>query len=313
MASELEIVRYPKISNVNIFIVAMEYRTPHLHRDFELNLVLEGHLTLLCNNERYMANAGDLLLLNPNQPHELYTQGEVGATILCLQISPRFFRDTLPTMPDVFFETVKLRSAESWTWITAFMKDLVALTISYMEPQLHYQLYCASRLNKIFYLLMEHVSHHFLSFADQQAIQRKAERILRLLDFVDANFMHKINLQDFAESEGVSLNHMSFFVKENLNQTFQEYVATVRYNQARKLLLAENKRLIDVCLESGFSDPRYLTKAFVQKTGMRPDEYRRKYAVPKEEDEYHRSLHSSQKFYSDEEAIRILTYINTQF
>jgi AraC-like DNA-binding protein/mannose-6-phosphate isomerase-like protein (cupin superfamily) len=309
MENEFEIIRYPKINNVNLFIVAMEYRTPHLHRDFEVDLVLEGQLTLLSNNERYTASAGDLLLLDPNRPHELFTHGEIGATILCLQISPRFFRDTMPAMSDVFFRTVKLETGETSKWLKALRKDFIELTAAYMDARPQRRLLCASRLNEMFYMLLEHVPHHFLSSAEQQAIERKVERILRLLDFVNANFTHKIKLQDFAQAEGVSLNYMSYFVKAHLNQTFQEYVATVRYHQARKLLLTENKRLIDICIESGFSDPRYLTKTFLRKTGSRPDAYKRKYALRQEEDQYHRSIYSSQKFYSDEEAARILEHL----
>ena len=304
--NEFEIIRYPKINNVNSFIVALEYRTAHLHRDFELNLVLEGRLTLLSNNKRYIGQAGDVLLLNPNQPHEYFTHGEVGATLLCLQISPRFFKDTFPAMPDVSFESVKLGDA---AWRNEFMKYAYDFAAAYMNPHINSLLSGSALLYAIFFLLLEHVPHHFLSSAEQQAILRKTERILRLLDFVDTNFAHKINLRDFAAAEGVSLNHMSYFVKENLNQTFQEYVANVRYNQARKLLITENKRLIDICLESGFSDLRYLTQAFVAKTGLRPDEYRRKYATRKEDDQYHRSQYSSQIFYSNEEAKRILTYL----
>lgn len=310
MANEVEIIRYPKINNVNIFIVAMEYRTPHLHRDFEIDFIMEGNLTLVCNNERYMCGTGDFLLLNPNQSHEIFTHGEVGATILCIQVSPRFFRDTLSVMSDVFFEKVKFGASEG-EWQTKIAKIFVNSAIAYVDSDLSSQLLCASKLNKIFYLLLQAVPHHYLSFVEQQDLQYKAKRILRLIDFVDANFMHKINLQDFAEAEGVSLNHMSYFIKSNLNQTFQEYVTNVRFNHARKLLFADNKRLIDICLESGFSDPRYLTKAFMQKTGLRPNEYRRKYTRQKTEEQYQISLHSSQKFYSDEEAVRILSYVNT--
>jgi len=308
MANEFEIVRYPKIKNLNIFIVEMEYRTLHIHRDFELNLILDGHMTIFSNSKRYSVSTGDLLLFNPNQPHELFAQGEICVKILCLQISPRFFRDTLPAMQDVSFQMVKLRNNEIGNWIKSFSRNFVKLALTYIEePHPYYQLLCASRINEIFYLLLEHIPVRFPSPMDRKAIERKAERILRLLDFVDSNFMYKINLGDFAQAEGLSLNHLSYFIKENINQTFQEYVTNIRYNHACKLLLSGDKRLIDICFESGFSDPRYLTKAFLKKTGMRPDEYRHKFAAVKPEEQYQRNRYSSQKFYSDAKAKQILS------
>ena len=309
MPNELEIVQHPRISDVNMFIVAMEYRTPHLHRDFEINLILEGHLNLLSNNERYAGRPGDLFILNPNQSHELFTMGDIGATLLCLQISPRFFKGAFPNMEDIFFEQTKIEGWDTKDWLRECLGGFLTSGIAYMDHRPHYQLFCAAKFHELLYSLLENVPYHFLSAAEQQAIRRKVERIIRLLEFVDANYMHKINLRDFADAEGLSLNHMSYFVKENLNQTFQEYVTTVRYNQARKLLLTENKRLIDICLEAGFSDPRYLTKAFMEKAGTRPEEYRHKYASREDESSFHRSLHSSQKYYTDEEGVRILKYI----
>jgi len=309
MANEHEIVQHPKISYTNLFIVALEYRTPHLHRDFEFNLVLEGDLEMRVNGEKVIGQPGDLLLLNPNQPHELLTHGDIGATLLCMQISPKFFKDTFPVIASTYFDVVKIAFRETSSHLKECLKNFIELAIAYMDRRTCYQLYCVARLNENFYTLLENVPHHFLTEAEQQSLQWKVDRIARLLDFVDANYMRKINLRDFAKVEGLSLNHMSYFVKENLNQTFRDYVATVRYHQAVKLLLTEDMPLIDICLEAGFSDTRYLREVFLAKTDMRPEEYKLKCKARKEAGLYRHSLHSSEKFYSEEEAVRILSHI----
>ncbi len=119
--------------------------------------------------------------------------------------------------------------------------------------------------------------------------------------FVTLSFM-----QDLARKEGLTLNYLSAFVKENLNMTFQEYLAGLRLNQAKKLLLSEDKSLLTVSLESGFSDPRYLTRAFLAQMGITPCEYRKRRLRLLEEDNSHRSPASSERFYSDQEALRRL-------
>ena len=55
------------------------------------------------------------------------------------------------------------------------------------------------------------------------------ESLFRLLQYVDKNFREKILLRDFAREEGVSMNYLSGFIRQTLNQSFQEYVATVRF------------------------------------------------------------------------------------
>lgn len=99
---------------------------------------------------------------------------------------------------------------------------------------------------------------------------------------------------------------MSHFAKKNLKQTFQEYVTTVRFNQALKLLLTTNMKLTDICFESGFSDPRYLNKAFVKRTGMKPEEYKICRIVDVENNQGQRNPIQSQIFYTDEEALDVL-------
>ena len=71
------------------------------------------------------------------------------------------------------------------------------------------------------------------------------------------------------------MSYLSHFIKETMNQTFQEYVASVRVGCACKLIASGGKRMLDVCMESGFSDYRYFSKAFRVLYGMTPDEYSR--------------------------------------
>jgi hypothetical protein len=66
---------------------------------------------------------------------------------------------------------------------------------------------------------------------------------------------------------------MSAFVKEYLNQTFQDYVKTVRFHCACKMIMNGKDTMQNVCVESGFSDYRYFSERFRQRTGMTPEQY----------------------------------------
>ena len=70
MAHEFEIVSYGE-TNFKIFMVNMLYRTPHIHKDFELGLVLNGAINLITQGQVIPLWQGDFLLMNPFQSHEL--------------------------------------------------------------------------------------------------------------------------------------------------------------------------------------------------------------------------------------------------
>lgn len=115
--------------------------------------------------------------------------------------------------------------------------------------------------------------------------------------------MHKIRLSDFARAERRSMSYLSHFVKEALGQSFQEYVNTVRFHCACKLIAAGQRRMLDVCVASGFSDYRYFSAAFQKRLGMTPEEYSRQPQSPVlDEMQVHHSLHSLERFYSREKA-----------
>ena len=53
MKNEYEVIDHPYINNINAFLVNLDYRTPHLHDDIEVILVLDGQVTIRTQYEEY--------------------------------------------------------------------------------------------------------------------------------------------------------------------------------------------------------------------------------------------------------------------
>lgn len=65
--------------------------------------------------------------------------------------------------------------------------------------------------------------------------------------------------------------------------------------------------MLDVCMEAGFSDYRYFTRAFRQHLGMTPEEYSRQSGRHQvDRGQLHHSIHSLERFYGAEDSLRIL-------
>ncbi|MDR1105257.1 MAG: AraC family transcriptional regulator [Treponema sp.] len=303
MVDEFEVVQHPQIRHVNLFLIDVVYRTPHLHRDFEINLVIKGSPRIVCQNQSCTVPAGDIVLLNPNQPHEIKTC-DGSACILCIQVSPDLFRD-IPSLENIHFDTVLPFEYIPKTQRGELRRLIVELAIYYMSSASNYEILCSGLLNVLLYCWLEKLPSHRIGREEYRAAMKRVERLNRILKYVDDNYTRKICLSDIAKKEGLSLHYLSHFVKNNLNQTFQNYVTMVRFSHACKLLRYNNRTILDICLESGFSDPRYLTKTFMRNTGTTPGKYRSQYQearLPNTPDDS-RSL---QRYYSRGDAIRIL-------
>ena len=108
-----------------------------------------------------------------------------------------------------------------------------------------------------------------------------------------------------AKELGVDLYYLSHFFREHFGLSFQEYLAKLRCEKARRELLLTDRSLLDISLSCGFSSPKYFQRAFQKQYGATPKEYRRQ--APRETGELPAaSVLTSQEFLSDHESLRVV-------
>ena len=299
--NELEIIHHRQIDGLSVFFDTVDYRTSHVHSEWELVWVLENPLSVTCGKERYLVEPGQLVLFNPNEPHEFHKAGE-SSTFLCLQLSPAVLPEILQIHVDGKLLHRHLPDAELAQIRTALSEIMCA----YLNAEDHFALLCVGKSCMLLYQLLRKLPSHMRTQEESDSIDKRNARLKRLIQFVDENYMQKIRLADFAQAEGCSLSYMSRFVKNTMNQNFQEYVTSVRFNCACKLITAGATRMLDVCMESGFSDYRYFSREFRRQYGMTPEEYSH-YAkrLHLESAAMRHSLHSMERFYSGQESLTL--------
>lgn len=303
--NEFEVIRYPQMSGLNIFFDTVDYRTPHIHPEWELMLLLENPLSVTCGQKRYLVEPGELMLFSPNQPHEFHREGE-SCTFLCLQISSQSVAGVFPSIDRLTVDDLFPRHYLSEADYAKIKQTMLDLMGAYLRRESCYELYCMGQGTLLLHQLLTKMPGHSLSQGELSSRDKSNARLKRLIRFVDENYMHKIRLSDFAEQEGCSVSYLSHFVKDTLNQSFQDYVNTVRFNCACKLITSGERRLLDVCVESGFSDYRYFSRTFKQQVGMTPEEYRKQADRPEQDaDAVKHSLHSLERFYTREQSLAL--------
>lgn len=298
--NELEIIRHSRIPGLTVFFNTVDYRTPHFHPEWELIWLLDAPLTVISGGEQLTAQPGELLLFQPGQIHELRKQ-EVGATFLCLQVSP----ELLHLDRGLSVDGIALSACLTGEQMNSIRSTLADIMAAYLNNDTHAGLYCLGRVSLLFHELLTSLPVRMVTREEILAREKQTKRMTALLRFVDENYMHKIRLSDFAEAEGFSLSYLSHFIKATLNQSFQEYVNSVRVNSACKRMAAGEEKLTEIALESGFSDYRYFSGAFKKQFGMTPEQYRLSIRKP-ENAVIHHSIHSLERFYTDEQSAQIL-------
>ena len=302
--SEYEIIHYPQIAGINLFFDTVEYRTAHFHPEWELLWLVEHPLRVTCRQQEYLAPEDSVLLLPPQCSHQFQKQEE-GATFLCLQILPQCFHTAFPELE--LLTTCELFADQFWSpeQRRTGRRRFLELASAYFDRPPCYQLTVQARSADLLHLALTSVPVQQYSPAEQREQERQNARLSRLLRYVDEHYTEKIRLSDFAARERCSLSCLSRFVKKMLNQTFQEYVDSVRFNAACKQIASGESKMTDVSLASGFSDYRYFSRAFRQRTGQTPEGFARgSRVVESEHIHVHQSIHSLERFYSREQCRR---------
>lgn len=273
MKDEFERISHAE-TNYKIFIVDLLYRTPHIHKDFEICLLLEGQVSLILDHQESGMRTGSLWVTNPFQSHELI--GRRSAKILSLQVSAQFFSSQYPQMKNLFFLPGKT-GVEMGKAGNRIRRGLIKAAVLTFEQKERYELKCAALINHIFDEIMEIFPYRMVSDREKNLTERKAANMREIAYYIDHNFSRKLLLTEIAQKEHLTLGYLSHFFKEAFGMSFQEYLLRIRCEEAERMLTSTDFSLLDISIACGFSDVKYLNRGFRKLYGYTPREYRRYY------------------------------------
>ena len=280
--SEFEVIRYEKLRHLHIFLVNVLFRNMHEHSDFELNIVLKGSAVVRCHSGEFRVTRGSVLLFNSYEPHEIASDATEPVQLLSVQISNHFCREYFPRLHNVEFEPTDLRSALSPEALGEVCDLIFATTEVFLKETPGFQFECVGKVSLLFSKLLRHLPHTMIDDQEYAARKRKTARIRRITEYIDQHYKEKIMLPDLAKMEGITTTYLSHFFHDTFHMTFQEYLNRLRLEKALILMKDPSLYLVDICMECGFSDNKYLNQMFMKKFGCSASEYRKKRVVPEE-------------------------------
>ncbi len=281
--------------------------TPHLHREFEIGVILDGTEQLTCADETSCVPQGEMWLLNPFENHEVHASGgDMFCGFVELQLSPAFFRDYFADIDRFRFSAHHLSASLIGEETLRLLREkLIAAALAYYEKRALYQLACASEINEIFRLLLSGVPYRVLDHSEEQSARQRIYRMQRINKIIEENYSGKLLLRDVADKEGLSLCYLSHFFRKNWGMSFQEYLQRYRCGRAAEMLTASDAAVADIAYACGFSDPRYMRQGFLKIYGMYPSDFRAEGTAPAAPPSGFRPA-AEEYTCSGEEAIRVL-------
>lgn len=132
-------------------------------------------------------------------------------------------------------------------------------------------------LQEIFHIFEDDITFICSKFKDARNMRAK-NIIYAAVQYIKNNYMKEITLEEVSKKVCVSPNYFSRMFKNELNQSFIDYLTHLRVEAAKDLILKTNKSMRDICWEVGYNDPNYFTKVFKKVTNLTPSEFKDKRA-----------------------------------
>ncbi len=250
----------------------------HSHKNFELNLITSGSGRRIVGNHISSYTPGDLVLLGPNISHcweVLETEQDQEPECIVTHfyeniISSDFFK--IPELEEVV-ELLKL--ADSGILFKGPKTEKVAATLRKMVELKGLERYI--ELLKVFNHLLRIDDRVFLALpsAMPNSYNKDRGQIDKIYEYVFQNIQEGINLTEASKLVYMEPSSFCRYFKKKTNQTFMEYVKSVRIGIAAKLLAETDKPITHICYECGYNNLanfNYYFKVIMEKT---PSEYRK--------------------------------------
>lgn len=250
----------------------------HSHKNFELNLITSGAGRRIVGNHISSYTPGDLVLLGPNISHcwevldvEQDREPECIVTHFYENIiSSDFFN--IPELEDVI-ELLKM--ADSGILFKGPKIEKVAVVLARMVELKGLERYI--ELLKVFNHLLKVEDREFLALPSSlpNTYDKDKEQIDKIYEYVFQNIQEGINLKDASKLVFMEPSSFCRYFKKKTNQTFMEYVKSVRIGIAAKLLAETDKPITHICYECGYNNLANFNYYFKVIMGKTPSEYRK--------------------------------------
>lgn len=271
MLNEFELIAHDQTSGVHAFLIDMNYRRPHLHTDLEWIYVLDGQLTLTIENQTLHMKHGELIVINSCQLHEL-TATET-AKLLILQLNTKEFDAFFPQINELSFAPQVLSNHNN-THFQALRFYFFKTCLAFFEEQAYVALECHGYASLALAELLQSATFERIPENKQGAHLVRQERIRRISQYIYQHYPEKIRLETLAKQEELSVNYLSHFFQQNFGVSFQNYLNMIRCEKAHYLLTHTEHSILAISEMTGFSDMRYLNKAFKMNYHLSPKDYR---------------------------------------
>lgn len=260
----------------------------HTHEFIQVNYIMRGSLSHTINNSTHDLVKGDIFVIPPFVPHQLTFKPDCDCEVVELEFMPEFIFGKRATMEKIetifdfaYIEPFLVSECEvkprlnlngrAQTDVEAMFDDLLR---EYHDREPSFLLAMKATVLSLLVYVGRRFAADIEDSESRQLFERHRAAIANAIDYINDNFTEEVSIEKAARVAMLSQSYFSYLFKTMTNKTFVEYLNELRIHEAMRLLKNTDKRVVDICFESGFKNVNHFNRTFKNYAGISPMQYR---------------------------------------
>ena len=234
----------------------------HFHEFCEIEYVLDGTGSYTLNDQSFEMKKGMLFFMTSLDWHSVKTEGvEIINTMFSEQLISfstlePFFQYSAPKAIAIepqmqpFFETLltEMMQAGDQRQYSALLLECLLLKLSQLLP-----------------------------VSGNRAL---SDAVSKMHFYALYHFQDKATLSAAAAYVGLTPSYASALFKKEMQVNYKEYIDSLRFHYAKKMLTCSRRSVAEICMESGFDNVPNFLRRFKIRFGMTPSQLRKEFTEP---------------------------------
>lgn len=252
----------------------------HWHEELEFCYVLNGSVNVKTINKSYIFKKNEAFFINTNILCTMNSEedGIMDSHLFHPIFLSGHFKSIFetkylnPILQNKQFEILEIRGENAGQ-----QEILTKLRqMSYLQKKENTEFQTRNILSDIWVLLLQEMQNLKNSELPTNIVNQ--ERIQTMISFIQHNYQDKISLEDIALAAAVSKRECLRCFQSCIHKTPFQYLLDYRIEIAQKLLKTTDISVIDIAMQTGFSNSAYFGKVFKENCAKTPGAYRKLHA-----------------------------------
>lgn len=236
--------------------------------DYRMCTVTKGQCQVNCNNEEYILNEGDILIIAPRNRY-IPATSEADTEFVCIDFAVKeehLFKTALSLNDVVYFEHVlQKRHFENLYYINKALEEKHAGSFVLVK----------NTLENIFVLLFKLIREKPQMAKLKTEKTNKEKIFLECVSYIENNLDKHISVSDIADYLNYSENYIYKIFKDVLDISCKSFIIDHKLSKALHELKTTKKPINQIANEFGFANIYYFSNAFKNKFGISPSSIRK--------------------------------------